>query len=152
PEMGAFLEEPIPRERLTQIASQVVGSRLRAGMVGLVGAQGRRKFVFVRGVDPSQEIPPVLTAGSYLRSTAREAPIPQILLGRQLAADLGVGPGSYVLFNYVRRDGRLDDIQCRVTGITDEGTPELDGRMATLHLDVVRRLLGLGTGCHQQLV
>jgi putative ABC transport system permease protein len=152
PDLGAYLTDTVPLERLQQLDGRVVGTRARATLTGMVGLDERRQFVVFRGLDPKAEPGPRVTAGQKLSPAPRQLPVPEILLGRQLAADLKAEPGALVLVTYIRPGGHLDDIQCRVRGLTDEGSPEADRRMATLPLLTIQRLLGLGEGCHQELV
>lgn len=149
---GAVLPEPFPLERLRAISPHVTGERPRTMLFGFLEHADDRQLVIARGVDPRREIRPLLIAGTNLPDLpGPHGPYP-ILVGKDVAAALKVEPGGLVVWNFITPGGTLDNVQCRVVGVIDEGVPERNRRTLVVHVDTGRKLLDIGRGCHEQQV
>src|SRR5207245_1445519 len=118
---------------------------------GLISAAGETQPLQIKGVDPALEqqvtnLKASVTSGSLDALNARDDEIDGILLGKDLAAKLGVTTGDSVSLTMgvtlspaglLPRTRRL-----RVAGLFSLGLYELDSTTAFLSLDVARRLLG----------
>jgi len=118
---------------------------------GLISAAGETQPLQIKGVDPALEqqvtnLKASVTSGSLDALNARDDEIDGILLGKDLAAKLGVTTGDSVSLTMgvtlspaglLPRTRRL-----RVAGLFSLGLYELDSTYGFLSLDVARRLLG----------
>lgn len=149
---GDFLAAPFPLEKLRGLAPSVTGERSQIIAFGVLGEEPDMHMVVATGLDPTKEPAPRLVAGDPLQEgISTIAPHP-VLLGRDAARALSLEPGGLVIWTYMRADGSLDDVQLRVRGLVDEGTPERNRRAMILELETARRLLEIGPGCHRQLI
>jgi lipoprotein-releasing system permease protein len=118
---------------------------------GLISAAGETQPLQIKGVDPALEqqvtnLKASVTSGSLDALNARDDEIDGILLGKDLAAKVGVTTGDSVSLTMgvtlspaglLPRTRRL-----RVAGLFSLGLYELDSTSGFLSLDVARRLLG----------
>jgi lipoprotein-releasing system permease protein len=118
---------------------------------GLISAAGATQPVQIKGIDPVLEqqvtsLKSAVTSGSLEALTTPEGEVDGILLGKDLAAKLGVTTGDSVSLTrgvtlspagLLPRTRRL-----RVAGLFSLGLYEFDSTSAFLSLDVARRLLG----------
>jgi lipoprotein-releasing system permease protein len=147
-----------PDQRLADweaVAAQVVavpGVRAAAPFVeiqGMLGNGSRLKAAVVRGIVPDLE-PAVSEVGEHLIFGDLEALRPgsnEVVLGRLLAAQLGVGPGDRLtLMVPSGAGGRLVPRLHRLTvaGIFEVGMQEHDGVLALMHIDDAAGILDLG--------
>lgn len=136
----AALEQPY----VEGAAPFIFGEVMLANGVRLSPAQ-------VRGIDPSLEVG-VSDVGEKLRGgtlSSLMAGGQSALLGRNLAASLGVAPGD-PLTMFVAGGGGLTRMpkvkQFRVAGIIDAGHFEYDQTLALINIEDARRVFGLGEG------
>jgi lipoprotein-releasing system permease protein len=118
---------------------------------GLISAAGETQPLQIKGVDPGLEqqvtnLKASVTSGSLDALSTRDDEIDGILLGKDLAAKLGVATGDSVSLTMgvtlspaglLPRTRRL-----RVAGLFSLGLYEFDSTSGFLSLDVARRLLG----------
>ena len=118
---------------------------------GLISAAGETQPMQVKGIDPGLEpqvtnLKDAITSGSLDALASREGAPDGILLGKDLAAKLGVSPGDDVSLTMgatltpaglLPRTRRL-----KVVGIFSLGLYEIDSSYGFLSLDVAKRLLG----------
>jgi len=118
---------------------------------GLVSAGGETQPLQVKGIDLDLErqvttLKDAVTAGSLEALAPREGAPDGILLGKDLAAKLGVATGdsvSLTMGTTLSPAGLLPRTRrMRVAGIFSLGLIELDSTFGFLALDVARRLLG----------
>ena len=112
----------------------------------------------IRGIDPSREgrtatvLPPATLAtlaADFARRQDAPGP-PGILLGRELARQLGVAPGDQLFLLSPRAVGvdtaRVPAMErLQVLGTIETGLYDFDNSLAYLHLADAQRLMGVGT-------
>ena len=137
-------------DKLRQIP-HVVGAAPAILGQGLMSAAGATQPVQIKGIDPMLEqqvtgLKAAMTSGSLEALSAADSDVDGILLGKDLAAKLGVTTGDSVSLTLgvtlspaglLPRTRRL-----RVVGLFGLGLFEVDSTSAFLSLDVARRLLG----------
>lgn len=149
---AAVLPEPFSLAKLQAIAPRVTGERPRVTLFGFIEHDNDRQMVIARGVDPAREVQPLLVAGENIPLEPKPfGPYP-IYIGKDVAAALKVGPSDYVVWHYITTAGTLDNIQCQVVGVVDEGVPDRNRRTLVIHVTTGRKLLDIGEGCHEQQV
>jgi lipoprotein-releasing system permease protein len=109
--------------------------------------------IILKGVDPASigkvtELSKNMVAGS-ISGLNTSSPVPGILLGRELAANLGVRSGERVRvvspFGTVTPLGMAPKFQeFVVTGIFDTGMYEYDSKLAYISIPVAQKFFGLG--------
>jgi putative ABC transport system permease protein len=114
----------------------------RVEFVGLVTAGVRSVPFLGLGVDAPAEargsdIPASVHDGRWLSATGDD-----IVLGRGLAANLGVHPGDVLTLLATTRDGTLNAVDATVAGIADVNVKELSDRYLATTLPLAQRLLG----------
>ena len=150
-------------------------ARLAAQVAEIAGVAGVSPYVYaqtmisagrggtgavLRGIDP-RTIGQVLDLDRYmfvgraadLAGAGADGRIPAIILGRDLARQLGVGQGDPV--RLILADGPLTPIgiiprvqTCRVAGIFESGMYEYDSVFAFVSLSTAQRFLDLGQAVH----
>ncbi len=109
--------------------------------------------IILKGVDPASigkvtELSKTMVAGSISGLNA-SGPVPGILLGRELAANLGVRTGERVRvvspFGTITPLGMAPKFQeFVVTGLFDTGMYEYDSKLAYISIPVAQKFFGLG--------
>ena len=139
-------------QKLLQIPG-VLGAAPAVQGKGVISSATAQALINVKGIDPEleQTVTDIETAtreGSVaaLAPTAEEE-TPGILIGRQLAQQLGVTVGDFV--NLLTTQGTLSPggmlpsrRPARVVGIFELGLQEFDAEWAFVSLDFARRLIG----------
>jgi lipoprotein-releasing system permease protein len=127
----------------------VVGVAPYVEIQGMLGNGASLKAALVRGVDPSLE--PAVSRVDESMSMGGLESLRQgghgIILGRLLAAELGVGPGDSVTLMVPRVEGAGLVPRLRrfaVTGVFEVGMQEQDGVLALIDLKDAEDVLGLG--------
>src|SRR6266478_179684 len=118
---------------------------------GLVSAAGETQPLQVQGIDPALEqqvtnLKDAMTAGSLDALTPRPDDVDTILLGKDLAAKLGVATGDSVSLTMGTTLSPLGLLprtrRLKVAGLFSLGLYEFDSTYGFLSLDVAKRLLG----------
>ena len=118
---------------------------------GLVSVGGETQPVQVKGIDPALEqqvtnLKEALISGSLDALTPREGELDTILLGKDLAARLGVAPGdsvSLTMGTTLSPAGMLPRTRrLKVAGLFSLGLIEFDSTYGFVSLDVAKRILG----------
>lgn len=126
---------------VTRVATRIVG-------MALLSTPGKAEGVGFLAYDPKTEdastlsILQALAAGRLFHSADEGG----ILLGERLARNLGLRLGHKVVYTLTDRDGEIVSGLARVRGILRTGSPAVDGALALLPLDTVRRTLGYAPG------
>jgi lipoprotein-releasing system permease protein len=149
---GGIVDYHAEAARLSQLP-HVVGAAPAVLGKALINASRAEDFISIKGIDPALE-PSVTDIKSALQQGSLEALEPRaggddvggILLGKDLAAALGVGVGDSVTlltpqgtltpFGMAPRQRRL-----RVAGIFNLGLYEFDSTFGFVSLDLAKRLL-----------
>jgi lipoprotein-releasing system permease protein len=139
-------------ERLLDVAG-VVGAAPAVQGKALISAGQAQAFISLKGIDPALEpsvtdIRRSTTSGSVAALTnAEDGDPPGILIGRQLAEQLGVAVGDPV--SLLTTQGTLSPMgimprtrPARVVGIFELGLQEFDAEWGFVSLDFARRLMG----------
>jgi len=146
-------------DRLLRIP-HVVGAAPAILGKALVSASRRESFISLKGVDPSLEpgvtdLGRAITAGS-LSGLASDQGVPGILIGKDLANDLGVGVGDSI--SLLTPQGTLSPMgmiprtrRLRVVGVFSLGLYEFDSTFGFVSLETAERLLGKDTVDYIQL-
>jgi ABC-type lipoprotein release transport system permease subunit len=93
--------------------------------------------------DPSAEDETTLSFLRGVEGTLQSGPH-DIVLGRRLARNLGVGLGGKVVYTLVGADGDIVSGLGRVSGLVETGAPSVDGGLVLLPLGPLREVAGLG--------
>jgi ABC-type lipoprotein release transport system permease subunit len=115
----------------------VVGQAIARSAAGSVG-------VSLAGVDPSVEsrhspLARHMVRGAYLADDDGD----EAVIGRELATRLNLDVGKKLVLTTNDVEGNLVDELCRVSGIFESGSTELDGHLIQLPIAFARRLFRL---------
>jgi lipoprotein-releasing system permease protein len=117
---------------------------------GLLSVGGETQPVQIKGIDPALEqqvtnLTESITSGSLAALTPREDEPDTILLGKDLAAKLGVAPGDSVALTMGTTLSPLGLLprtrRLKVAGLFSLGLIEFDSTYGFLSIDVAKRLL-----------
>ena len=147
-----FLEHPVPLDQLRGIDGGVDRVLLRTFSFGFLERDGETQLAAVRGLEPVKDFTLNIVAGQRLPDKAAEFPPYPILIGKEMASSLMLEPGDNCMWNFIPAGGRLDDVQCEVVGVIQEGSPERDRHSMVIHIDTAREILDLGSGCHEEIL
>jgi lipoprotein-releasing system permease protein len=119
----------------------------------MLTSPGSVSGIILKGVDPTSiskvtELSKTMVAGS-VSGLNTSGPVPGILLGRELAANLGVRTGERVRvvspFGTITPLGMAPKFQeFVVTGLFDTGMYEYDSKLAYISIPVAQKFFGLG--------
>ncbi|MCB2215366.1 lipoprotein-releasing ABC transporter permease subunit [Desulfofustis glycolicus] len=125
----------------------------------LVSSASGGSGVVLRGIDPVTADSVIILADQLIAGSLGDlvdeagAPVPGIILGKQLAADLRVSPGGKV--RLISPSGPLTPMgvipkikTCRVVGIFESGMYEYDSSLAYMSLPAVQTFLESGDIAH----
>ena len=110
---------------------------------GLINSAVNSRHLMLCGIEPLtekavSEIDEKMVSGSYLRNDR------SILIGKPLAEELEVQAGDRIVVTVsMAESGELSQEMLRVGGIYCFGANEMDERLAFVHIDKLRTLLGL---------
>jgi lipoprotein-releasing system permease protein len=159
------LEVVVPGNHLFKVISgKDVDARVTAAtplvyMQALLSSGRAVSGAAIRGIEPDS-IQKVFSVGKIIRGEGLEAfenysesGIPPILLGKELARNLGVAVGQSIRVvlpsGTITPVGMLPKIRTfRVTGINTTGMYEYDTSLAFIPIEAAQRLLGLGEKVH----
>lgn len=113
---------------------------------GLVSSGDATVAASLIGIDPQRE-PAVSSILGMVSEGAQPTPgSSQLLIGREMATQLDVGPGDEVVLVAPASDGSLGNDLFRVSGIFSSGLTELDGGVAFLPVGALQDLIVLAPG------
>ncbi|BDD87845.1 lipoprotein-releasing ABC transporter permease subunit [Desulfofustis limnaeus] len=146
------------REQILTVEG-VVGATPYLYAQTLVSGSGGGSGVVLRGIDPATAGSVIILGDQLIAGTLGDLqnepndPVPGIILGKQLAADLRVGPGGKV--RLISPSGPLTPMgvipkikTCRVVGIFESGMFEYDSSLAYMSLPAVQQFLESGDIAH----
>ncbi len=125
----------------------------------LVNAGGSVHGVAIRGVEP-ESVDRVMSAGRIVEGRGisffekyGKGRVPPIIIGKELARALGVGPGQKI--QVVLPSGTLTPVGMipkirtfQITGVQSTGMYEYDLSLAIMPIDAARKLTGIGNRVH----
>ena len=150
---GAFGEYKEIVEKVSQVDGTVAATPFIYGQV-MVNKSGNVSGAILRGVEPENmgrvlNIGRMIKEGSVYSLTTNVGGLPPIIIGRELAKQLGAYPGGTL--NLVSPEGKLTPLgrvpstqEYRVTAIFDSGMYEYDASMVFVSLEAAQSFLGLG--------
>ena len=150
---GAFSEHKEIVEKVSRVDGTVAAAPFVYGQV-MVNKSGNVSGAILRGIDPEKagkvlNIGRMITEGSVDSLTNDVGELPSLIIGRELAKQLGVYPGDTV--HLISPEGKLTPLgrvpstrEYRVTAIFDSGMYEYDASMVFVSLEVAQSFLGLG--------
>lgn len=115
----------------------------RVAFSGLI-SNGDKSAVFVgSGVDPEPEFRLRGPQMSFLEgeAPAADAPVPEVVLGADLARLMKAKPGTSLTLLATTTEGNLNAVDVLVKGIASVGVPEVDKRLVIGDIATVQRLL-----------
>ncbi len=155
--VGAPLRQPDPVIRQIRQVQGVTAATPYIYGQALVSASGISTGIVLRGIDPASAarvitIDQKMQSG-HLADLSRKQGPPGIIIGRELARQLRVGPGARI--RLIAPNGPLSPmgvlpriLSCQVVGIFATGMFEYDSTMGFVSLEVGRRLTGIRQGVH----
>lgn len=150
---GAFEEYKEIIEKVSQVDGTVAATPFIYGQV-MVNKSGTVSGAILRGIEPENadrvlNIGRMIKEGSVYSLTSIVGGLPPIIIGRELAKQLGAYPGDTL--NLVSPEGKLTPLgrvpstqEYRVTAIFDSGMYEYDASMVFVSLEAAQSFLGLG--------
>ena len=146
PAVGLTVEHPLQVEAALKSALPGATSERRVIGAALAGAGERSAPVMVLGVEPGASRMYTLTSGRDL------GPEKEALVGKDLASDLELEPGSEVVLVSQGKDGSVANDRYTVAGVFTSSSAELDGNAVALSLAEAQSFFALGEGVHQVVI
>ncbi len=151
---------PVDRELLERIlgVEGVEAASPRVTLNGLVGHERKSQVARILGVDPVLEgratpVPEGVEEGRWLSGTPPPYPAPrEVVLGADMARQLGVGPGDELVVFAEAADGSLGNDLLEVVGTVRTGNSVVDRLTVYMHLEDARFLGALEGQAHEILV
>jgi lipoprotein-releasing system permease protein len=150
---GAFEAYKEIVERVRQVDGTVAAAPFIYGQV-MVNKSGNVSGAVLRGIEPENagrvlNIGRMIKEGSVYSLTNNADELPAIIIGRELAKQIGAYPGDTL--NLVSPEGKLTPVgrvpstqAYRVTAFFDSGMYEYDASMVFVSLEAAQSFLGLG--------
>lgn len=146
PAIGTLVRDPVQVEAAVAGALPGALTERRVLGAGLAGAGERSAPVAVLG------LPPGTSALYRLETGAEPKDGREVLLGRDLARDLELGPGGEVVLVSQAVDGSVANDRYTVAGTFTSSSAELDATSVVMPLAAAQDFFGLGAGVHQLVV
>ncbi len=129
---------------------EIEGATARLDFSGLIQAGGRAVSFLGEGVAPGDEAR-FSTQIKIIEGEPLQGERPAVILGRGLAAKLGVGAGASSVLLAQTVDGGFNAIDVEVAGVFEGGLQAYDDWVLKTPLAVARQLL-VWPGCHRVVV
>jgi len=145
PSLTTVVREPMQVE--AKVLSALPGAKAERRVIGagLAGAGEKSSPVSVLGVEEG--------SGLYSLSSGAEARGDrEILVGRDLAVELELKPGSELVLVSQATDGSVANDRYTVTGTFTSSSSEMDASSVVLPIASAQEFFGLGDGVHQIVV
>lgn len=165
PAIGLLVKNAVQVEAVVHGAIPGATTERRVIGAGLAGAGDRSAPVMVLGLQPPApggRLRSGLSAGHeaqpgmpslYRLERGKELGAPrEVLVGRELAADLGVSPGGELVLVSQAADGSTANDRYTVAGTFTSSSAELDAAALAMRLDDAQDFFALGEGVHQLVV
>jgi ABC-type lipoprotein release transport system permease subunit len=146
PVVGTVVRHPVQVE--AALASALPGATAERRVIGsgLAGAGDRSAPVMVLGLQPGGSGLYRLVQGRDLGDQG------EVIIGRDLATDLEIGPGSELVLVSQAADGSVANDRYRVAGTFTSSSAEIDATAVALPLPEAQDFFALGEGVHQLVV
>lgn len=151
PEIANVVPDARAVEARLQAALPEARTERRVVGAGLAGAGETAAPVMVMGIEPrNPAVRALLTidAGRGLSAS----PANEVVLGSNLARELGLPPGGELVLVGQAADGSLANDRFRVVGTADAGSSEANETAVFLHLADAQSFFALREGVHQVIV
>lgn len=145
PAISIVVQDPVQVEAALAGALPGAKAERRVMGAGLAGAGEQSSPVMIVGLEPSangERTLHTVVAGKDLAPTAAK----EVLLGRDLARDLGVQPGGELVLVSQAADGSVANDRYTVVGTFTSPSAELDQVAVVLHLKDAQDFFALGDG------
>lgn len=146
PSLSTVVKNPLQVEAALHGALPGAKTERRVIGAGLAGAGDRSAPVMMLGVEAQHTSLYHLAAGKDLTG-ARE-----VLIGRELATDLEIGPGSELVLVSQAADGSVANDRYTVAGTFTSSSAEMDATAVVMPLAEAQSFFALGDGVHQLVV
>jgi ABC-type lipoprotein release transport system permease subunit len=146
PAVGLVVEHPLQVEATLRAALPGAKSERRVLGAGLAGSKDHASPVVVVGVEPGASSLYQLVSGKDLGGNK------DVLVGKDLARDLELSPGSELVLVSQGADGSVANDRYTVSGAFTSSSAELDGNAVVLSLAEAQSFFALGDGVHQLVV
>ncbi len=146
PAIGTLVANPVQVEAALHDALPGAKAERRVMGAGLAGAKDRSAPVMVLGVQPQSTTLYRLDKGKDLGATG------EVLIGRELATDLEIGPGDELVLVSQGADGSVANDRYTVAGTFTSSSAEMDASAVAMPLAEAQDFFALGEGVHQVVV
>jgi ABC-type lipoprotein release transport system permease subunit len=148
PSVSLVVQHPVQVEAALRGALPGAKSERRVIGAGLAGAGERSAPVMVLGVEPGTSALYRLSEGKDLSAAGPK----EILIGKDLATDLELKPGSELVLVSQAADGSVANDRYTVAGTFVSSSAEMDANAVALTLAEAQSFFALGDGVHQLVV
>lgn len=146
PGIATVVKNPVQVEAALNGALPGAKTERRVIGAGLAGSGDRSAPVMVLGLEPG-------TTSMYKLDTGKEPTAKgDVLIGRELAADLKVGMGGELVLVSQGADGSVANDRYTVAGTFTSSSAELDATAVVMPLAEAQSFFALGEGVHQVVV
>ncbi len=146
PAIGTLVPKPLLVEAALKERLPGARSERRVIGAGLAGSNERSAPVMVLGLEPGQTSLYTLKEGHALGRPK------EVLVGRELAADLQVGVGGELVLVSQGADGSMANDRYTVAGTFVSSSSELDASAVAMPIAEAQGFFALGEGVHQIVV
>ena len=145
PAISTVVKNPVQVEAAVKGTLPGAVSERRVIGAGLAGAGDRSAPVMMLGVEPQSTLYH-LAAGKDFAAKG------EVLIGRELATDLEIGPGSELVLVSQGADGSVANDRYTVSGTFTSSSAELDASAVVMPLAEAQSFFALGEGVHEVVV
>jgi|APLak6261675434_1056106.scaffolds.fasta_scaffold00737_5 ABC-type lipoprotein release transport system permease subunit len=146
PSISTVVKNPVQVEAALAGALPNAQTERRVLGAGLAGAGERSAPVMVLGVEPKTTTLYRLAKGAELTGGH------EVLIGRELADELGLSPGGELVLVSQGADGSVANDRYTVAGTFVSSSAELDATAVVMPLNEAQSFFALGDGVHQLVV
>lgn len=146
PGIATVVKNPVQVEAALHGALPGAKSERRVIGAGLAGSGDRSAPVMVLGVEPGGTTLYHLDKGENLGAKGT------VVIGRELAVDLQIAPGSELVLVSQGADGSVANDRYTVAGTFTSSSAELDANAVVMPLAEAQSFFALGDGVHQLVV
>ncbi len=146
PSLNNVVANPLQVEAALHGALPGATTERRVIGAGLAGAGERSAPVMVLGVEPG-------TTSLYRLDQGKDLAVKrEVLIGRDLAVELGIAPGAELVLVSQATDGSVANDRYTVAGTFTTSSAAMDANTVAMKLSDAQDFFGLGDGVHQLVV